>query len=36
VGGDHETADPRLFDVARPGGVLAIQMPDNREEPTHR
>ncbi|MDF1483858.1 trans-aconitate 2-methyltransferase [Ramlibacter sp. H39-3-26] len=32
----HETLVPRLFDALAPGGVLAIQMPDNREEPTHR
>ena len=34
--GDHETLIPRLLDLLAPGGVLAIQMPDNREEPTHR
>ena len=33
---DHETLIPRLFGVLAPGGVLAIQMPDNRQEPTHR
>ncbi|XAH21604.1 trans-aconitate 2-methyltransferase [Xylophilus sp. GW821-FHT01B05] len=33
---DHETLIPRLFDALAPGGVLAIQMPDNRQEPTHR
>jgi trans-aconitate 2-methyltransferase len=33
---DHETLIPRLFDALAPGGVLAIQMPDNRAEPTHR
>jgi trans-aconitate 2-methyltransferase len=33
---DHETLIPRLFASLAPGGVLAIQMPDNREEPTHR
>ena len=33
---DHATLIPRLFDALAPGGVLAIQMPDNREEPTHR
>ena len=34
--GGHETLIPRLFDLLAPHGVLAIQMPDNREEPTHR
>jgi len=34
--GDHETLIPRLFEALAPGGVLAIQMPDNREELTHR
>lgn len=33
---DHEALVPRLFAALAPGGVLAIQMPDNREEPTHR
>jgi trans-aconitate 2-methyltransferase len=33
---DHEALIPRLFAALAPGGVLAIQMPDNREEPTHR
>ena len=33
---EHETLIPRLFAALAPGGVLAIQMPDNREEPTHR
>ena len=32
---DHETLIPRLFSALAPGGVLAIQMPDNRDEPTH-
>jgi trans-aconitate 2-methyltransferase len=32
----HETLIPRLFESLAPGGVLAIQMPDNRQEPTHR
>jgi trans-aconitate 2-methyltransferase len=32
---DHETLVPRLFAALAPGGVLAIQMPDNRDEPTH-
>jgi trans-aconitate 2-methyltransferase len=34
--GGHDTLIPRLFGLLNPGGVLAIQMPDNREEPTHR
>jgi len=34
--GGHEQLIPRLFDCLAPGGVLAIQMPDNRQEPTHR
>ena len=33
---DHATLVPRLFAALAPGGVLAIQMPDNRHEPTHR
>ena len=33
---DHEALIPRLFAALAPGGVLAIQMPDNRLEPTHR
>jgi trans-aconitate 2-methyltransferase len=32
----HETLLPRLLDMLAPGGALAIQMPDNRDEPTHR
>lgn len=32
---DHEALVPRLFKALAPGGVLAIQMPDNRDEPTH-
>lgn len=32
----HEELIPRLFAALAPGGVLAIQMPDNRDEPTHR
>lgn len=34
--GDHERLMPRLFSELAPGGVLAFQMPDNREEPSHR
>lgn len=34
--GGHETLIPYLFSLLAPNGVLAIQMPDNREEPTHR
>lgn len=34
--GGHEQLIPRLFASLAPGGVLAIQMPDNRQEPTHR
>lgn len=32
----HETLVPRLFSLLAPGGVLAIQMPDNRQQPSHR
>jgi len=32
----HEVLIPRLFALLAPGGVLAIQMPDNRGEPSHR
>jgi trans-aconitate 2-methyltransferase len=32
----HEALIPRLFAALVPCGVLAVQMPDNREEPTHR
>ena len=34
--GGHETLVPRLFARLAPGGVLAVQMPDNRQEATHR
>jgi trans-aconitate 2-methyltransferase len=27
---------PRLFASVAPGGVLAVQMPDNLDEPSHR
>jgi len=33
---DHTRLVPRLFSALRPGGVLALQMPDNSEEPSHR
>ena len=32
---DHETLFPRLMSYLAPGGVLAAQMPDNRQEPSH-
>ena len=32
----HEELIPRLFAALAPGGVLAVQMPDNRDEATHR
>jgi trans-aconitate 2-methyltransferase len=32
----HENVFPRLFDALAPGGVLAVQMPDNLDEPSHR
>ncbi len=33
---DHRTLLPRLFGLLAPGGVLAVQMPDNLAEPSHR
>jgi trans-aconitate 2-methyltransferase len=33
---DHETLLPRLMRSLAPGGHLAVQMPDNLEEPAHR
>lgn len=33
---DHATLVPRLFSLLAPGGVLAVQMPDNLQEPSHR
>ena len=33
---DHRKLLPRLFGLLAPGGVLAIQMPDNLDEPSHR
>lgn len=33
---DHASLLPRLLACLAPGGVLAVQMPDNRQEPSHR
>jgi trans-aconitate 2-methyltransferase len=33
---DHETLFPALMAKLKPGGALAVQMPDNLEEPSHR
>ena len=33
---DHAALFPLLVGRVRPGGVLAVQMPDNFEEPSHR
>jgi len=33
---DHATLFPALLELVRPGGVLAVQMPKNFEEPSHR
>lgn len=33
---DHLSVLVRLMDSLSPGGVLAVQMPDNFDEPTHR
>ena len=33
---DHAQLFPRLFAALAAGGVLAVQMPDNLHEPTHR
>ncbi len=32
---DHATLLPRLVSCLAPGGVLALQMPDNLDEPSH-
>jgi len=34
--GDHRRLLPRLLAQLAPGGALAVQMPDNLEEPSHR
>jgi trans-aconitate 2-methyltransferase len=31
----HQSLIPRLFELLAPGGVLAVQMPDNMKEPSH-
>jgi trans-aconitate 2-methyltransferase len=33
---DHPTLYPRLAAALSPGGCLAVQVPDNLQEPTHR
>jgi len=33
---EHDQLFPRLFSQLAAGGVLAVQMPDNLEQPTHR
>jgi len=33
---DHQHLIPRLVSLLAPGGALAVQMPDNLEEPSHR
>ena len=32
----HELLFPRLYSLLPPGGVLAVQMPDNLRDPSHR
>jgi trans-aconitate 2-methyltransferase len=34
--GDHPRLLPQLLSALAPGGVLAVQMPDNLDEPSHR
>ncbi|MDR0810642.1 MAG: methyltransferase domain-containing protein [Gemmobacter sp.] len=34
--GEHETLLPRLLGLLAPGGVLAVQMPRNHGQPSHR
>lgn len=33
---DHESLLPKLMESLAPGGVLAVQMPDNLDQPSHR
>jgi trans-aconitate 2-methyltransferase len=33
---DHDTLMPQLLERLRSGGALAVQMPDNLDEPAHR
>jgi trans-aconitate 2-methyltransferase len=33
---DHKTLFPKLVEKLAPGGSLAVQMPDNLDEPAHR
>lgn len=33
---DHARLLPHLVTLVRPGGVIAVQMPDNFDEPSHR
>ena len=33
---DHPAVLKRLLEALPPGGVIAVQMPDNKTEPTHR
>ncbi len=33
---DHQRLFPRLFVLLAPGGTLAVQVPDNFDEPSHR
>lgn len=33
---DHESLFPKLLQQLTPGGTLAVQMPDNADEPAHR
>jgi trans-aconitate methyltransferase len=32
----HKTLLPRLLSLLKPGGVLAVQMPDSRAQPSHQ